>query len=224
MSTQDDNDSFDTEFGLLFVTADRLAPLFLYGTMSQSDARAIAMDAVTAYSPETRADYFNVARTIAFSMAGVALLGKTAGTDMSLKDKMRTYDRANALHRSANQAERTMILRHRPGKAKPQPEAPTRAESKPQTAPTPQSQRAELGPEFEAIMEAVEETLVIQRAQNPQPAPAQAAKPARPPAITVTNFPAGALGSVQSKEALLSQTAMSSVMTATSAQHHAGLR
>ena len=78
----------------------------------------------SSYKPESHADFVNVARTIAFSMAALALLGKAAREDVTMTEKMRVYGRANALNRSADQSERTMMQRRRQ-QAKPPMEQPT---------------------------------------------------------------------------------------------------
>ena len=97
----------------MFTVADHLIPLFKTGSTDDPLARDIAIGAIDAYRPETRADYVNVARTIAFSMAAIALLGDAAATDMPMPEKMRLLGRAVALNRSADQSERTMIQRRR---------------------------------------------------------------------------------------------------------------
>ena len=73
----------------------------------------MAMSAIEAYSPEIRADAVNIARTIAFSMAAIALLGHASADDLTMTVKLRAYGRANTLNRSADQSERTMMQRRR---------------------------------------------------------------------------------------------------------------
>jgi hypothetical protein len=108
----------------MFAAAHHLLPLFRIGTIDDRLARQMAVSAIEAYHPETRADYVNVARIIAFSMTALALLGKTASPDMALPEQMRAYARANALNRSADQSERTMMQRRRHQKANPPAEQP----------------------------------------------------------------------------------------------------
>jgi hypothetical protein len=110
--------------GLLYAASHLLLPLFKIGTIDDRLAQQMAASAIEAYSPETRADYVNVARTIAFSMTALALLGKSANPDMTMAEQMRAYGRANALNRSADQSERTMMQRRRHQKANPPADLP----------------------------------------------------------------------------------------------------
>jgi hypothetical protein len=114
----------DPEIGLMFTAADHLIPLFKTGSIDVPLARQMAVSAIEAYRPETRADFVNVARTIAFSMAALALLGQTTSADMTLPEKMRAFGRANALSRSADQSERTMMQRRRYQQTNPPAEHP----------------------------------------------------------------------------------------------------
>jgi hypothetical protein len=108
----------------MFAAAHHLLPLFKIGTIDDRLARQMAVSAIEAYEPQTRADYVNVARIIAFSMTALALLGKTANPNMPMPEQMRAYGRANALNRSADQSERTMMQRRRLQKANPSGERP----------------------------------------------------------------------------------------------------
>jgi hypothetical protein len=110
--------------GLLYAVAHHLMPLFKIGTIDDDLAQQMAVSAIEAYHPETQADYVNVARTIACSITALALLGKTAASDMTLPEQMRAYGRANALNRSADQSERTMMQRRRHQNANPPIEQP----------------------------------------------------------------------------------------------------
>lgn len=105
--------------------SDLLMPFFDRPGLDKRFARRMAGCAVDAYGPETRADHINIARTIAFSMASVALLAKaTAAQDMPLKDQLRVLSRAGALNRSAHQSEHAMMQRRRYDKANPPAERP----------------------------------------------------------------------------------------------------
>jgi hypothetical protein len=115
---------FDPKIGLMFITASRLIPFFQTSSIDIALAHKIAISAIAAYMPEDRADYINIARTIAFSTAALALLGKAIASDMPLPEQMRAYGRANALNRSADQSERTMMLRRSYQKANPMDELP----------------------------------------------------------------------------------------------------
>ena len=115
--------------GLMFAAAHHLLPLFRIGTIDDRLARQMAVSAIEAYEPQTRADYVNAARIIAFSMTALALLGKTTNPDMPMPEQMRAYGRANALNRSADQSERTMMQRRRHQKANPPAEQPAEADA-----------------------------------------------------------------------------------------------
>ncbi len=128
----------DPALGLMVGVADHLVPLFATVGIGIPLARRMALSAIEAYEPRTRADYVNVARTIAFSMSALALLGKAAAPDMSMAEKMRAFGRANALNRSADQSERTMMQRRhhqqttvRAGDASSAHPAPRRSEPEP---------------------------------------------------------------------------------------------
>jgi hypothetical protein len=108
----------------VFATADHLIPFFKVGSTDSALARKMAISAIAAYDPETRADCINIARTIAFSMAALALLGKATSSDMTMPEQMRAYGRANTLNRSADQSERTMMRRRAYHKANPPAELP----------------------------------------------------------------------------------------------------
>ena len=94
----------DPKIGLILTAAEHLIPLFQSSAIDIPLARKMAFSAIEAYRPETRADFVNVARTIAFSMAALALLGQAASQDMTMPEKMRAFGRANALNRSADQS------------------------------------------------------------------------------------------------------------------------
>jgi hypothetical protein len=114
----------------------------------------MAVSAIEAYQPVTRADYVNIARTIAFSMSALALLGQAAGQDMMAPEKMRAFGRANALSRSADQSERTMMQRHHHQNANPRVEQPSdpALESVPDDAEV-EAAVAEAMREYDAICE-----------------------------------------------------------------------
>ncbi len=103
----------DPEIGLICIAADSLIPLFKKGTIDSLLARQMAMSSIEAYCPESRADAVNIARTIAFSMAAIALLGQASADDLTMAMKLRAFGSANTLNRSADQSERTMMQRRR---------------------------------------------------------------------------------------------------------------
>ncbi len=116
----------DPQVGLRAVSAARLTCLFEIGPVDHLLATRMAISALQAYAPESHADYISAARIVAFSLASVALLGKAASRDMSFSEQMRAYSRANALHRSANQSERTMMQRRRDQRTHPPTERPAK--------------------------------------------------------------------------------------------------
>jgi hypothetical protein len=156
----------DPNMGLMFGAADHLVPLFAQGSINGRNARLMALRAIEAYEPETRADWVNIARTIAFSMAALALLGLAAGKDVTMPEKLRAFGRANALSQSADLSERTMMQRRSYRQANPRVEYPA------STAPAP-----EPDPEFDnAAMEAAIAE-AIQIAINPGRQSSTAAEP-----------------------------------------------
>jgi hypothetical protein len=114
----------DPKIGLMLSAANHLIPLLHTITPDPRLARDMALSAIAAYAPETRADYVNTARTIAFSMASLALLGRAAAPEVTLPEQLRAYGRANTLNRPADQSERTMMQRRRYQKANPPAELP----------------------------------------------------------------------------------------------------
>jgi hypothetical protein len=103
--------AIDPGTGVIMRITDHLIPLFALPGIDPTLARQMAITALAAYQPENPADFVNVARTIAFSMAALALLGKAAAPNLPIAEQMRAYGRANALNRSADQSERTMMQR-----------------------------------------------------------------------------------------------------------------
>ena len=93
--------------------ADLLVPLFRSASADLSVARRMAISAMAAYNPTSRADYVNIARTLAFSMSALALLGTAATHALTPAEKLRSLGRANALNRSADESERVMLQRRR---------------------------------------------------------------------------------------------------------------
>ena len=93
--------------------AHLLVPLFAEGGNDDATAFQIAHTTLDAYQPQSGADYVNVARTLAFSMTALNLLRDIAKADLSMPEKLRLFGRANALNRSADQSERTMMQRRR---------------------------------------------------------------------------------------------------------------
>jgi hypothetical protein len=162
--------SINPEIGMMASVLDHLIPLFITTACDATRARQMAMSAIDAYQPETQADYVNVARTIAFSMASLALLGKTTSPDMTMPDQMRAFTRAIALNRSADQSERTMMQRRR------YQQANRHAEQLDAVSEGPALDEAEVQA---AVADAIKEYLAIRPADSTAPAtPDRAAPPA----------------------------------------------
>jgi hypothetical protein len=146
----------------------------------------MAMSAIAAYHPESRSDYVNIARTIAFSMAALALLAKATHTDMPTPDLMRVFGRANALNRSADQSERTMIQRRAYHVANPPAELP------PWMDPSLETSEPDGGSMDDAVLQAaVAEAMreyaaavAAPQAEPPPEAPLNAATPPAEPAAS----------------------------------------
>ncbi len=102
---------------LLHRLAAQLMPLFQQDAADLLVAKQGALAAIAAYQPESRADFVNIARIIAFSMATLSALGLAAADDVPPAQRMRYFGRANALNRSADQSERIMMLRRRDQRA-----------------------------------------------------------------------------------------------------------
>ena len=110
MSTPSPN-TFDPRAGLMLRIAAELSTLFDRPTIDPGMSRKMVMSAISSYKPEGRADFINIARTVAFSTASINLLGDLAASRASVPEKMRIHSRAIALSRCADQSERTMLVR-----------------------------------------------------------------------------------------------------------------
>jgi hypothetical protein len=128
--------AIDPRLGLRFAAAAHLIDLFEGGPVDTDLAREMAHSAIDAYNPQTRADCLNAARTIAFSMAALALLSHIAREPMPLSEQLQAFSRANALNSSADKSERTMMLRRRTQKTVPST-APTASRPEPDVPATP---------------------------------------------------------------------------------------
>jgi hypothetical protein len=162
-------DSWDV---LLLRVADQIAPLFEASDIdpapaSKDFARKAAISALAAYYPESRADFVNIARILAFSMASLVALGLAAAADLTPAQKMRCFGRANALNRSADQAERMMLRRRRDQRVNPPAEVPASVTQQPIVSPQ----------DDLALDAAIAEAIAEYRATKP---PQAAAPPAGP--------------------------------------------
>ena len=128
--------TIDSSIGLRMIAAAHLIDLFEGAPGDTNFAWEMAQSAIDAYSPQSRADCLNAARTIAFSMAALALLSRIVREPGPLPEQLQAFDRANALNSSADRSERTMMLRRRTQKTKP-PVAPTASQPEPDLPMTP---------------------------------------------------------------------------------------
>jgi hypothetical protein len=220
----------------MFAAAHHLLPLFRIGTIDDRLARQMAVSAIESYEPQTRADYVNVARIIAFSMTALALLGKTTNPDMPMPEQMRAYGRANALNRSADQSERTMMQRRRLQKANPSGERPDLIGANPAIPdPTPadptETADAEIAAAVAGLMKEYQSAATV----TPIPAAASQSPTQRPAAIPLRyNHPtpvaplppqsagiarAGPPGTTSYKQELLQTSAMQRAPGQTGAPH-----
>ena len=201
--------------GVLFSVAGQLAPLFETKDTDPDDARQCAMSALAAYHPESRADFVNIARILAFSMASLAALGMAVANDLPPAAKMRYFGRANALNRSADQSERIMMQRRREQRANPCAELPAHLRPRP-ADPEPSPDDAAIDAAVEEAMAAYRATKVSPPAEEPaprvqtstQPAPRPFdTQPAQPPIAIRAAIP-GQAPTTPYKQSLLQCTAM----------------
>lgn len=187
----------DPKTGLMFTVASHLVPLFKTGPGGAHLARQMAISAIEAYHPETRADFVNLARTIAFSMAALVLLGRAVAGDMTIPEQMRAFGRANALNRSADQSERTMMQRRRYQQANPMAEQPKPPVPVPDTGT--EADDAEMQEAVAGIMKEFRATIgpTNTEAVPPEVFPA----PAPTPPKAVTPRPSHIVGLIQSQVA-----------------------
>ena len=211
----------DPKIGLMVCAAEHLIPLFKAGDIETSLARRMAISALYAYEPETRADFVNAARTIAFSMAALALLGKAASNDMTIAEQMKAYGRANALNRSADQSERAMTRRRCYQQANLPDQPPDQA-----SEPPPPDRETDDAQMQAAIAGAMAEYLATRTQPNtdtpapetvpPEPAPPPpAARPATPATAIHCNGPRSDAGQQSYKQGLLRHSAINRVISQT---------
>ena len=149
---------YDPMYGLQEKVASLLTPIFQDASTDELFAYQISCRSLQAYEAETRADFVNIGRTIAFSLASMALVKEVFNPALQLEDKKRAAIQANALNRSADQAERSMMERRRYRRAY-------------HTFPVPQQPE----PEDEQAQTEVAEAVTAYTAA--QPTPPQPAKP-----------------------------------------------
>ena len=145
---------YDPMFGLQEKVASLLTPIFQDAKTEELFAYQIACRSLQAYEPETRADFVNAGRTIAFGLASMVLLKEVFNPTLDLEDKKRAAIHANALNRSADQAERSMMERRRYQRAYP-------------TLPVPQQTAQE--PDDAQVQTQVAEAVTAYTAAQPDP-------------------------------------------------------
>lgn len=191
--------------GLINSIVDKMVPLFSGPNIDRLHAGKMAIVAIDAYCPEDRADYVNVARIIAFSMAALQLLGTAAASaeDLPMTEKMRLFGRAIALNRSADQSERTMMQRRRYRSANPRPADP---------APLPEPPIQDHEYDAPALQAAIAEA-TGQPAPRPAPPRTATITPVLPHALSPAARPVSAISHPHAypaslKASLLAQAAM----------------
>ncbi len=219
------NELFDPQIGLMVAAAEHLIPLFETESIDGPLARRMAISALYAYNPETRADFVNAARIIAFSLAALALLGKTASPDMTMPEKMRAFSRANALNRSADQSERTMMQRRRHDNSNPQADQPDPYANSPDA----KNDDAQMKSAIATLMQEYQTACALSASNTATPeaapAPKETAAPqsstATPASAIRTDVPMPRTGqpAPSYKAGLLAQTAMHRVIQHNATQH-----
>ena len=147
---------YDPMFGLQEKIASLLTPIFHDADTDELFAYQVACRSLQAYEPETRADFVNAGRTIAFSLASLVVLKEAFNPALQLEDKKRVAIHANALNRSADQAERSMMERRRyqrafttlpaPQETEQPTETPAAEAVAPEPAPQPKPQKPAINP------------------------------------------------------------------------------
>jgi hypothetical protein len=99
--------------GLIDRLANLLAPQFVTNSDDFPVARIMAGRTMASYQPGSQADFINVARTIAFSLSALSVLGLAATADMPPALRLRYFDKAVMLNRGADQSEHAMEKRRR---------------------------------------------------------------------------------------------------------------
>ena len=137
---------YDPMFGLQEKIASLLTPMFQDAKTDELFAYQIACRSLQAYEPETRADFINIGRTIAFSLASLVVLKDAFNPALEREDKKKIAIQSNALNRSADQAERSMMERRRYQRAYPTFPVPQPADQEPTQVQTPVAEAAPAQP------------------------------------------------------------------------------
>ncbi len=211
------------EQGLMAAAAIHIAPIFQGCAVNLTHAREMAISAIDAYEPESRADCVNAARTIAFSMAALSLLASAASQDMKMSEKMRAFGRANALNRSADQSERTMMQRRRYQRAHPLAAQPEDAPAQPSLPPEPDE--ATMNAAIEEAMRAYRAAVSAAEAKpaptsaQPEPSTPQPQPVAAPIQYSGPRLDVGQPRTASHKDTLLRHSALQRVVEQSDAQY-----
>ncbi len=97
--------------GISYAVIECLAPLFITSICGPAYARRAAFEAITAYKPQSRADYGNIGRIVAFSLLVMAIAAKAAAADVPLELQLKILSRLQAVSRTADATEKVMVAR-----------------------------------------------------------------------------------------------------------------
>jgi hypothetical protein len=103
----------DTHYALLEAATLRLVPVFMMPGRKKSEALILAGRAIAAYEPRHASDIPTIARIISSSFNALEAEAQAANPDLTDAEQAKLISRANTLHRTAQQAERLLLQRHK---------------------------------------------------------------------------------------------------------------
>jgi hypothetical protein len=103
----------DPYYPLLEGAILRLVPVFMLPGRKKTEAVNLAGRAIAAYEPRHPSDITTIARIISSSFNALEAEAQAASPDLTEAEHARLISRANTLHRTAQQAERLLLQRHR---------------------------------------------------------------------------------------------------------------
>ena len=103
----------DPYYPLLEGAILRLVPVFMLPGQKKTEAVILAGRAIAAYEPRHPSDITTIARIISSSFNALEAEAQAANPDMTEAEHARLISRANTLHRTAQQAERLLLQRHK---------------------------------------------------------------------------------------------------------------
>jgi outer membrane biosynthesis protein TonB len=138
--------TIDPSYGLLYAMADRLYRLFAGNDTDKVEAYRAALAAIGAFCPQSIADFANIGRIIAFSIAATDLASQPLDASVPLKLRLRQLALAEKLAAAAARAERAMEQRRQHRRATgtedfaapAAPQSPKPRQPEPQPQPQPQ--------------------------------------------------------------------------------------